>query len=266
MTDPLKIMYLSPVGNALDDPIFADAFISQRRSGTEIHVTSLPPEDGAFTHIEYRAYEGRVTAGILRAVRAAAREGFDAFVIGCFYDTALHEARELSGPMLVTAPCVASTEIAMSLANHFGVIVGRRKWVGQMKSNVLAYGHGPSLTGFYHVDLGVNDFQTDHEETARRLIGIGRKAVEEEYAEALILGCTMEIGFHKRLEEELGVPVIDPAIAALKRAEYGAALRRDCGWIPSRKWSCEAPPEEEMARIGGFDVNEPFGNRLVLAA
>jgi hypothetical protein len=28
----------------------------------------------------------------------------------------------------------------------------------------------------------------------------------------------------------------------------------------------EAPPEEEMAAIGGFDVNRPFGNRLVVAA
>ncbi len=266
MTDPLKIMYLSPVGSAIGDDIFADSFREQRRPGTEIHVTSLPPEDGRFTHIEYRAYEGRVTTGILRAVRAAAREGFDAFVIGCFYDTALPEAREISGDMIVTAPCAASCEIAVSLANHFGVIVGRRKWVGQMQSTVLGYGHGDRLTGFYHVELGVNDFQTDHSETARRLIAAGRRAVEEDYAEALILGCTMEIGFHRRLEEELGVPVIDPAIAALKRAEYAAALRRDCGWVPSRKWSCEAPPEEEMARIGGFDVNEPFGNRLVLAA
>ena len=89
---------------------------------------------------------------------------------------------------------------------------------------------------------------------------------EEDYAEALILGCTLEIGFHKELENALGVPVIDPSFAALKRAEYAAGLRRDCGWLPSRKWSCEAPPEEEMAGIGGFDVNAPFGNRIIVEA
>ena len=44
------------------------------------------------------------------------------------------EAREISGEMIVTAPCAASCEIAASLANRFGVIVGRRKWVDQMKA------------------------------------------------------------------------------------------------------------------------------------
>ena len=62
------------------------------------------------------------------------------------------------------------------------------------------------------------------------------------------------------------MPVIDPSIAALKRAEYAALLKRQCGWIPSRKWSCEPPPEEEIARFGGFDDGEAFGNRLVVAA
>jgi allantoin racemase len=263
MSDPLKIMLLNPVGDPGYDQFFADSLRPYLRPGTELHVSSLPPEDGAFTHIEYRAYEGRVTGGIVRAARAAAREGFDAFVIACFYDTALQDAREVSGNMIVTAPCAASCEIAASLSNHFGIIVGRRKWVAQMGATVREYGHGDRLTGFYAVELGVVDFQKDHAETERRLLAAGRKAVEQDYAEALILGCTLEIGFHKRLEEELGVPVIDPAIAAVKRAEYAAALRRDCGWVPSRRWSCEAPPEAEMALIGGFDGNRAFGNRVV---
>ena len=136
---------------------------------TEVHVASLPASVGGFTHIEFRAYEAMVTRGIIRAVRAAAREGFDALAIGCFYDTALYDAREISGGMIVTAPCVASCEIAASLANRFGVIVGRRKWVHQMETTVRELGHGRRLSGFYHVELGVTDFQKDHAETERRL-------------------------------------------------------------------------------------------------
>ncbi|MBW8635721.1 aspartate/glutamate racemase family protein [Hoeflea sp. WL0058] len=263
---PVKIMYLNPIGHSGDDVIFADMAREHKLPGTEVHVASLPPNDGAFTHIEYRSYEAIVTRGIIRAVRAAAREGFDALAIGCFYDTALHDAREISGEMVVTAPCFASCEIAVSLANRFGVIVGRRKWVDQMEGNVRDYGHGARLSGFYHVELGVNDFQTDHDRTAQCLLDAGRKAVEEDYAEALILGCTLEVGFYAELEKLLGVPVIDPSIAALKRAEYAALLKRQCGWIPSRKWSCEAPPEEEIARFGGFDDGEAFGNRIVVEA
>ena len=234
--------------------------------GTEVHITSLPDEDGGFTHIEYRSYEAIVTRGIIRAARRAAQEGFDGFAIGCFYDTALHDAREISGEMVVTAPCVASCEIAASLSNRFGIIVGRRKWVHQMESTVRENGYGERLSGFYHVDLGVNDFQRDHDETRRRLIEAGRRAVEEDYAEALILGCTLEVGFYHEVEDALGVPVIDPSIAVLKRAEYGALLKSQCQWKPSRKWSCEAPPEEEIQRFGGFDDGEAFGSRVVVGA
>jgi allantoin racemase len=264
--DPIRIMYLSPVGRGADDNVFADMAGNNMLPGTEVHVTSLPPEDGAFSDIEFRAYEAAASRGIMIATRAAAREGFDALAIGCFYDTALADAREISGDMVVTAPCAASCEIAASLANRFGIIVGRRKWVHQMNGVVNELGHGERLSGFYHVELGVNDFQRDHAETARRLIAAGRRAVNDDYAEAVILGCTLEVGFYRELEAELGVPVIDPSIAVLKRSEYGAILKRQCGWKPSRKWSCEAPPEEELERLALFDSANPFGNRIVVEA
>ena len=31
-------------------------------------------------------------------------------------------------------------------------------------------------------------------------------------------------------------------------------------------WSCEPPPEEEIARFGGFDEGEAFGQRLIVEA
>ena len=66
--------------------------------------------------------------------------------------------------MIMTAPCVASCEIAASLSNRFGIIVGRRKWVNQMHATVREHGHEHRLSGFY-VELGVDDFQKDHAET-----------------------------------------------------------------------------------------------------
>ena len=261
----VKVLYLSPISHReLHDGLFADMARDCKRPDTEVHVASLPDEVGNFTHIEFRSYEAIVKAGVVRAARAAAREGFDALAIGCFYDTALHDAREISGEMIVTAPCVASCEIAASISNRFGIIVGRRKVVHQMRSTVHELGYGDRLSGFYHVELSVPEFQEDHARTAKLLLEAGRKAVEEDYAESLILGCTLEVGFHHELEERLGVPVIDPAMAALKRAEYGAHLKQDCGWKPSRRWSCEAPPENEIVATGAFDTDTPFGPRIVV--
>lgn len=265
---PLKVMYLNPVGeNDAVDRTFAEMARDHKLPGTEVHIAALPRAHYGYSHIEFRTYEAMVTRGIMRAVRTAAHEGFDALAIGCFYDTALHDAREISGSMIVTAPCIASCEIAASLSNRFGIIVGRRKWVHQMQSTVHSYGHAEHLASFYDVDLGVDDFQKDHAETNRRLLAAGRKAVEDGGAEALILGCTMEIGFYKEIERELGVPVIDPSIAALKRAEYAAILKRQCGWIPSRKGSCEAPSEAELIAFETFNSSEPvFGSRILIPA
>jgi len=262
---PLRILYLN-VTQKTDAEIeaFVDMARRHKLAGTEVHIASLPKSGGAFRNAEYRTYEAIMTCAVVRAVRAVAIEGFDALAIGCFYDIALHDAREISGDMIVSASCEASCEIAASLANRFGVIVGRQKWVHQMEAIVRSYGHEHRLTGFYPVDLGVTDFQKDHAETARRLIAAGRKAVEQDHAEALILGCTMEMGFYKEIEQALGVPVIDVAIAALKRAEYGALLKRQCGWKPSRKWSCEPPAEEEIARFGCFPDGEALGPRVIV--
>ena len=82
--EPLKIMYLNPVGTAAYDPVFADMAREYKLPDTEVHITSLKEADGGFTHIEYRSYEAIVTTGIIRATRAAAKEGFDALAIGCF--------------------------------------------------------------------------------------------------------------------------------------------------------------------------------------
>ena len=63
---PLKLMYLNPVGTPDYDGAFADMARDVKLPGTEVHVTSLKPADGAFTHIEYRSYEAVVSTGIVR--------------------------------------------------------------------------------------------------------------------------------------------------------------------------------------------------------
>ena len=261
-----KIMYFSPVAHRPGhDELFATMAEKLMWPKTEVHVTCLPEAAGNFTNVEFRSFEAMVTPHIIRGVRAAANEGFDACIIGCFYDTALADAKEISGDMIVTAPCVASCDIATSLANSFGIIVGRQKWVDQMHQTVWKNGYDNRLTGFYPVGLQVIEFQKDHDVTGQKLLSAARKAVDEDGAEALILGCTMEIGFHKILQREVGVPVIDPATAAFERAQYLAHLKATSDWRPSRMASCEAPPENEIQKLKIFDSCEPFGNRIILS-
>jgi len=156
--EEIKVMFLNPVGTSDYDQFFADMISTHKYPNTEVHVTSLNPSVGALTNLEYRAYEAIVTADTIRATYQAAQEGFDALVIGCFYDTALHDAREISGDMIVVAPCQSSIEVAMRLANNFSVIVGQRKWVNQMQSTVYEYGFGEKSMSFRDVGLNVVEF------------------------------------------------------------------------------------------------------------
>ena len=259
-----KIMYLSPVGLDLLDNLFYDMVNETKNPNSEVHITSLDARLGAFSHIEFRSYEAMATPGIIHATIAAAEEGFDALVIGCFYDTALLDAREVSDKMVVVAPCHSSIETALSLANNFAIIVGRRKWVNQMTNTVSEHGYKEKLVGFFDVGMGVDDFQKDHNKTIKALTKASIDAVENHHAESIILGCTAEFGFYKDLQKIVGVPVIDPSLAALKKAEQAAELKKNFNLIPSRKWSCEPPSKKEIEKFKLFAEKNPFGNRIVV--
>ena len=259
-----KIMYLSPIGLDLLDNLFYDMVKETKNPNSEVHITSLDDRLGAFSHIEFRSYEAMATPGIIHATIAAAEEGFDALVIGCFYDTALLDAREVSDKMVVVAPCHSSIETALSLANNFAIIVGRRKWVNQMTNTVSEHGYKEKLVGFFDVGMGVDDFQKDHNKTVKALTKASIDAVENHHAESIILGCTAEFGFYKDLQKIVGVPVIDPSLAALKKAEQAAELKKNFNLIPSRKWSCEPPSKKEIEKFKLFAEKNPFGNRIVV--
>jgi allantoin racemase len=193
-----------------------------------------------------------MSRGIVETARDSGQSGVDAMVIGCFYDPALEDAREISGSTLVVAPCGACLSIASQLANRFSILVGRHKWVEQMRDRVKTYGLGDRIASFRSLEMGVDEFQRDHAATRARIIQEARRAVEEDHAEAVILGCTIEFGFFEEVQREIGVPVIDAVVAPFKQAEHLAHMKRQFGWAPSRRWSCEAPPEEELRRFGLF--------------
>lgn len=76
------------------------------------------------------------------------------------------------------------------------------------------------------------------------------------------MGCTCSFGMHEVVQKELGVPVIDPIIAAFKMAEFLGGLQSQLDLKPSRLWSCAPPPEAEMTEYGLFDQPAPIGNKV----
>ena len=245
----MKILWINPIGGNLFDRPIGGMLRRAARPGTEVDVISLPP--GRPLHLEYHSYEGLVTGDIVNIVWSLS-ERYDAIVIGCFYDVGLREAREVSRRAVVTAPCQSTLLFVSQLANSFSILVGRRKWIPKMRENVHGYGYGDRLASMRAVELGVHDFQADPKRTASLLIEEGRRAVEEDLAEAVILGCTIEYGFSEKMQDALGVPVIDAVVAPFKIAELMAEAAGLFRLYPSRKWGSEPPPQAEVSSMGLF--------------
>lgn len=268
----IKVMYLNPLANPGYDQVFADMAMQYKYPATAADVVSMnagsvPPK---MSNLEFRTYEAFIIRDTVEAARYASRHGYDAMVIGCFYDPALDDAREIAS-IPVVAPCQASCEVALNLANNFSVIIGRTKWEDQMRQAVYDYGYKDKLASFQSVDMGVEDFHRNEEATKAALEAAAVEAVKLHKAEAIILGCTLEVGFFVDLQESLrktfgaNIPVIDCSIAAFKAGE-NAALATRVGWRPSRIWGMQPPPESELQAFGILQADYPFGNLIHVPA
>ncbi|MDE2749565.1 MAG: aspartate/glutamate racemase family protein [Chloroflexota bacterium] len=241
----MRILWIDPI---VEDKPYVSALRAAlgaaRRPETDVEISSLPAGP-APRHLRYHAYEALVVGEIVKTVYRLAAD-YDAFVIGCFYDLALREAREVSGRAIVTAPCEASIAIASQLGNSFSVLVGASKAIPKMRENIRAYGFEHRLRSMRPLDMEVLEFQSQAERALEAMLREGKKAVEEDQAEVIVLGCSAEVGFHRTLQDALGVPVIDSALAPFKYAEFLAETANRFGWHPSRRWGSEPPPKREI--------------------
>jgi allantoin racemase len=157
-------------------------------------------------HLESPYYEAVAGPEILRMVREADKEGFDGAIIGCFYDPCLYAAREIAAHMIITAPAESSMHLAAMLGRVFSIVIGHDKWRLVMDENVKKYGFAHKLASFRSVGLGVLEFHKDSAYTARKMKEEINRAIREDLAETVILGCTMQYGFFKELQESSGFP------------------------------------------------------------
>jgi allantoin racemase len=192
-------------------------------------------------HMEYHYYEHLNLGETLEWVKWAEKEGYDAVVIGCFYDPGFREAKEL-----VTIPVVpvgmVTMHVAATLGHKFSVIVGRRKWIPRIESNVFMYGLERKLASFRVINFTVPRMAEEPEKLKGAILEEAKKAIEEDGAEVIVLGCTFESGFMRELVGKLRVPVLDPVVTSWKFAEMMADLYRKVGLTHSKLYGFEPPP------------------------
>lgn len=145
--------------------------------------------------------------------------GFDAIVLYCFSDPVIDACREaLRIPVIggAQASCLA----ALNVCRSFGVILADEARLPEKKLFLRTLGISPERIGqIAAVNLNGISPWADRETTFKKLLACGQKMMRETHTEAIVLGCLSFLGLAEPLSRVLGIPVIDPAVAAVTTAE-----------------------------------------------
>jgi allantoin racemase len=165
--------------------------------------------------IETQQHVDSVVSPLLKLVRE--REGaYAAFVIACYSDPGLHSVREATKkPVLGISECGIFT--ALTLGHRFGVIAILKQSIPRHLRYVGALGVTERLAGELAVDLRVTEL-SDEGKTFGRMVEVGKALRERHGADVVVMGCAGMARYRKPLQDEIGIPVVEPTQAAVAMA------------------------------------------------
>ncbi|SVC64441.1 uncharacterized protein METZ01_LOCUS317295 [marine metagenome] len=165
--------------------------------------------DGPFG-VESQADVSMVEPLIVDYIKADAEAA--AFIIACYSDPGLALCREATDrPVYGIAECAMAT--ALSRGQSFGVIAilsqSIPRHIRHMRERLL-HNH---CAGERALELTVAEVENSSD-TYEKMLEVGTKLRDKDGAEVIIMGCAGMAKYRDTLEKSLGVPVIDPTIAA----------------------------------------------------
>lgn len=144
-----------------------------------------------------------------------------AVVVACFSDPGLDDLRAVS-----TVPAVGIAEAAIGEAlrvgSHIGVISSVAESVPRHERYWRKLGVADRIAA--DIPLGLGVLELDTAEAFDRAKAAGHDLVRAG-ADVVVLGCTGMTHMQAKLEDELGVPVVDPCRAAVAAARSSAGRR-----------------------------------------
>ena len=185
------------------------------RSGTDVEVFTA---DSGVPYVESTYELHRTEVAVAEKVVELADAGFDAVMGSAFLDNGLDAARELVD-IPVVGPAKTTLYLAATLANRFAIVMaagdlGKHAWARAKLAGVV-----DRVVAIPTLDVTVAEFFRQPDRAADRLAAVGRAAIDDAGAEAIVLGCGATTGLASSLTTQLGVPVLDPGLVALKHAE-----------------------------------------------
>ncbi len=186
------------------------------RSDTQVYAVS--PDTGVDS-IECYVDEYLAVPGVLKEiVKGDREEEADAFIISCFGDPGLQAAREITDkPVLgIAESAIAAAKMIAPYFSIVSVLDRSRKVTEDVVSN---YGAEQFCRSIRSTGLSVLEFGSDPEKGLKALERESIRAIQEDGAECILLGCAGFVDFVEKLRIRLGVPVLDGIMPAVKFAE-----------------------------------------------
>ena len=218
----MRILIVNPNTTASMTAKIGAAARAAASPGTE--VTAVNPAMGPES-IEGYYDEAFSVPGLLEEIRRGEERGCDGYVIACFDDTGLDAARTLAhGP--VVGICEAAMHVATMLGGRFSVVTTLQRSVQALEALGRRYGVADRcrVRAAEVPVLALEDPASGAVTKVEREIG---RAMRDDGAECVILGCAGMADLAADLTRRLGLPVIDGVAAATRLVEalVGLGLR-----------------------------------------
>jgi allantoin racemase len=185
-----------------------------------VEVRAVNPADGPAS-IEGYYDEAFSVPGLLEEI-GKARDA-DAFIIACFDDSGLEAARSLAD-----APVIgigeAAFHMASLIAEKFSVVTTLARSIAPIERNLAKYGLAARCARVRACEVPVLALEEAGSDACRTIQAEIERALAEDGAEAIVLGCAGMADLAHDLERAVGVPVLDGVACAVSLAESLARL------------------------------------------
>ena len=202
------------------------AKVLQGYAGAGVEVAAEPTAHGPAS-IESAHDAGLVVPELIRLGPAAEKRGYGAIIIGCYSDPGLDALREML-TIPVVGPGAASLHLAAQIGTRIAVLTPTGRGFGRVAARLRAMALAELLVSVRGIGLSVMDLAQQKPGALDKAASAASVAVEQDGADVLVLGC-MSLAFLPGICEELGsrvgVPIVNPVMAALKTAEALVAMR-----------------------------------------
>ncbi len=215
----MRLLFINPNSTASMTGTIAAAARAAAPAGVEIVAQT---NDAGPPSIQGEEDGRAALPGLLAMVAAAGGEadGPDAIIIACFDDTGLAEARAIARcPVLGIGQ--AAYIAAVLLGRRFSVVTTLAVSVPILEANLAAYGLAAACARVRASGIPVLEVERAGDAIAAE----AARALAEDGAEAIVLGCAGMAGLTERLAG-LPAPVIDGVAAATHLAIAAAGLSR----------------------------------------